>query len=586
MHTPLTPTHQNGHGHRHHSPARPNGKHSHSDPPTHGLRAQLHNLLPRHSLFHAHIHIHQISSVPLVHGEFAARWKFKNVQSQTGLLKRVKGKRRGSQKDEKGKAKEVVDEGDDSFGSGEAAADRHSSSSNSIVDDQNVNIPAVVVSGYMSPTAAQPKSPYQELLNPPRADFSRTSSALTSSSASYSHSGSSANLPQSLSITPITSNSAPPTPSTAGVESYSNTRGMTPFYKLKDHAVVWDHDLDVIIKMDIDRETSELLPNEFKLVVMQRVIPGDPDAPRNPRLGALYLDLSEYAGVGKEVTRTYLLRDTKMNATVKLTIYLEHSGGDTNYIAPLLPKAEIFNGVADLLDDDVYITRPRALDLWGPYHNQQELEMDLLGGTSIPELQSAAAEKSRSKSRVRARSKSRLTHTRIPSNGKNSMISAEDMNSDADFYIDEDDSDIEESRYEVPFDVSRLPLAYGPKTTEMLIEAIFNPVRVTHHDLKGNPFTYYVSPEEVREEQARKLERLRDKDRTVRAPYLGNESPSLYSADDNSSHSGYTENSEVGRGRSGMRGWWSSKKKTPAAVSSTPTGSSRPGTPGTPVAVR
>ncbi|KAJ3867486.1 hypothetical protein EV359DRAFT_34405 [Lentinula novae-zelandiae] len=462
MHTPLTPTHQNGHGHRHHSPARPNGKHSLSDPPTHGLRAQLHNLLPRHSLFHAHIHIHQISSVPLVHGEFAARWKFKNVQSQTGLLKRVKGKRRGSHKDEKGKAKE---------------------------------------------------SPYQELLNPPRADFSRTSSALTSSSASYSHSGSSANLPQSLSITPITSNSAPPTPSIAGVESYSNTRGMTPFYKLKDHAVVWDHDLDVIIKMDIDRETSELLPNEFKLVVMQRVIPGDPDAPRNPRLGALYLDLSEYAGVGKEVTRTYLLRDTKMNATVKLTIYLEHSGGDTNYIAPLLPKAEIFNGVADLLDDDVYITRPRALDLW-------------------------------------------------------------------------DDSDIEEPRYEVPFDVSRLPLAYGPKTTEMLIEAIFNPVRVTHHDSKGNPFTYYVSPEEVREEQARKLERLRDKDRTERARYLGNDSPSLYSADDNSSHSGYTDNSDVGRGRSGMRGWWSSKKKMPAAVSSTPTGSSRPGTPGTPVAVR
>ncbi|KAJ3856499.1 hypothetical protein EV368DRAFT_32361 [Lentinula lateritia] len=456
MHTPLTPTHQNGHGHRHHSPARPNGKHFHSDPPTHGLRAQLHNLLPRHSLFHAHIHIHQISSVPLVHGEFAARWKFKSVQSQTGLLKRVKGKRRGSQKDEKGKAKEVVDEGDDSFGSGEAAADRHSSSSNSIVDDQNVNIPAV-----------------------------------------------------SLSITPITSNSALPTPSIAGVESYSNTRGMTPFYKLKDHAVVWDHDLDVIIKMDIDRETSELLPNEFKLVVMQRVIPGDPDAPRNPRLGALYLDLSEYAGVGKEVTRTYLLRDTKMNATVKLTIYLEYFGGDTNYIAPLLPKAEIFNGVADLLDDDVYITRPRALDLW-------------------------------------------------------------------------DDSDIEEPRYEVPFDVSRLPLAYGPKTTEMLIEAIFNPVRVTHHDSKGNPFTYYVSPEEVREEQARKLERLQDKERTR---HLGDESPSLYSADDNSSHSGYTENSEVGRGRSGMRGWWSSKKKMPAAMSSTPTRSSRPGTPGTPVTV-
>ncbi|KAJ3986852.1 hypothetical protein F5890DRAFT_1406489 [Lentinula detonsa] len=453
MHTPLTPTNLNGHGYRRHSPARPDNKHAHSDPPAHGLRAQLQNLLPRHSLFHAHVQIHQISSVPLVHGEFAARWKFRGVQSQTGLLQRVKAKRRGSQK---GKGKE-------------------------------------------------PKPPLQDLLHSHRSDFTRTDSALsTSSNSQY---GSSAHLPQSLSITSITSNNVPATP-TSTVEAYSNTRGMTPFYKLKDHAVVWDHHLDVVIKMDVDRETSELMPNEFKLVVMQRVIPGDPDAPRNPRVGALYLDLSEYAGVGKEVTRSYLLRDTKMNATVKLTIYLEHVGGDANYIAPPLPKGEIFNGVADLLDDDVYLTRPRALDLW-------------------------------------------------------------------------DESDLEEPRYEVPFDVSRLPLAYGPKTTEMLIEAIFNPVRVTHHDSKGNPFTYYVSPEEIRkEEEERKLERMRDKDGTLRARHMGNESPSLYSADDTSSHSGHTgsqENSDIGRGRSGVRGWWSRKTKT--AVSSTPTGSSRPGTP-------
>ncbi|KAJ3731243.1 hypothetical protein DFJ43DRAFT_1080600 [Lentinula guzmanii] len=574
MHTPLTPTNLNGHGYRRHSPARPDIKHAHSDPPAHGLRAQLQNLLPRHSLFHAHVQIHQISSVPLVHGEFAARWKFRGVQSQTGLLQRVKAKRRGSQK---GKGKEV-DEGD-SFGSGEAVADHHSSSSNSVPEEQNPNIPSVVVSGYTSPTTVQPKPPFQDLLHSHRSDFTRTDSALsTSSNSQY---GSSAHLPQSLSITSITSNNVPATP-TSTVEAYSNTRGMTPFYKLKDHAVVWDHHLDVVIKMDVDRETSELMPNEFKLVVMQRVIPGDPDAPRNPRVGALYLDLSEYAGVGKEVTRSYLLRDTKMNATVKLTIYLEHVGGDANYIAPPLPKGEIFNGVADLLDDDVYLTRPRALDLWGPYHNQQELEMDLLGGTSIPELRSAAAGKSRSKSRTGARSKSRSKHTRIPSNGKISLLSTEDVNSETNFYVDaEDDSDLEEPRYEVPFDVSRLPLAYGPKTTEMLIEAIFNPVRVTHHDSKRNPFTYYVSPEEIRkEEEERKLERMRDKDGTLRARHMGNESPSLYSADDTSSHSGHTgsqENSDIGRGRSGVRGWWSRKTKT--AVSSTPTGSSRPGTP-------
>ncbi|KAJ3777523.1 hypothetical protein FB446DRAFT_717299 [Lentinula raphanica] len=579
MHTPLTPSSVNGHGPRHHSPARPEHKHAHSDLPAHGFRAQLQNLLPRHSLFHVHVQIHQISSIPLVHGEFAARWKFRGVQSQTGLLKRVKVKRRGSQK---GKGKEVA--ASDNFGSGEVAADHRSSSSNSLSEDQKPNIPSVVVSGYTSPTtSSQPKSSFQEMLHPARSDFSRTNSALSSSSNSQY--ASSTHLPPSLSITSITSNSSPPTPTTS-VETYSNSRGITPFYELKDHAVVWEHPLDVVIKMDIDRETSELMPNEFKLVVMQRVIPGDPNAPRNPRLGALYLDLSEYAGVGKEVTRTYLLRDTKMNATVKLTINVEHVGGDTNYIAPPLPKGEIFNGVAELLDEDVYLTRPRALDLWGPYHNQQELEMDLLGGTSIPELQSAAAGKSRSKSRTRATSQARSKHSRIPSNGKSSMISAEDANSEADFYIEppEGDSDLEEPKYEVPFDVSRLPLAYGPKTTEMLIEAIFNPVRVTHHDLKGNPFTYYVSPEELKKEEERKLKQQRDKDMTIRARHLGNDSPSLYSADDTSSHSGHTgsqENTDGGRGRTGVRGWWSKRKKT--AMSSTPTGSS---TPATPVPVR
>jgi hypothetical protein len=42
------------------------------------------------------------------------------------------------------------------------------------------------------------------------------------------------------------------------------------------------------------------------------------------------------------------------------------------------------------------------------------------------------------------------------------------------------------------FDPERLPLAYGPKTTETLIEAIFNPVKTTEKR-KESPFTVLVS---------------------------------------------------------------------------------------------
>ena len=41
-----------------------------------------------------------------------------------------------------------------------------------------------------------------------------------------------------------------------------------------------------------------------------------------------------------------------------------------------------------------------------------------------------------------------------------------------------------------PFDMSNLSSAYGPRTTETLIEAIFNPVPT--HSEKESPFTYYV----------------------------------------------------------------------------------------------
>jgi len=44
---------------------------------------------------------------------------------------------------------------------------------------------------------------------------------------------------------------------------------MTPYLKLQDHNVVWEHTLNVVVRMDVDRDTGDLLPNELKLVVMQ-----------------------------------------------------------------------------------------------------------------------------------------------------------------------------------------------------------------------------------------------------------------------------------------------------------------------------
>lgn len=104
-------------------------------------------------------------------------------------------------------------------------------------------------------------------------------------------------------------------------------------------------------------------------------------------------------------------------------------GGEKKYKPPPLPKGEILGGVAGILENDVYRTRPRALDLYVMYYDTQ--------GKGEKERKGAS------------------------------------LNNKTD-----------------PFDMSNLSSSYGPRTTETLIEAIFNPV--PSHSEKPSPFTYYV----------------------------------------------------------------------------------------------
>lgn len=85
--------------------------------------------------------------------------------------------------------------------------------------------------------------------------------------------------------------------------------------------------------------------------------------------------------------------------------------------------------MAGILDNDVYRTRPRTLDLYGMYYDTRDKGEQHRKGTTL--------------------------------------------NSQSD-----------------PFNMSNLSSAYGPRTTETLIEAIFNPVPT--HSERESPFTYYV----------------------------------------------------------------------------------------------
>ncbi|RDX52326.1 hypothetical protein OH76DRAFT_1345690 [Lentinus brumalis] len=360
------------------------------NPPSHGhgLRTQLGHLIPRHALFQVHLHIDQLSNVPLIKGEFGVRWKFKNAQSGSGLLAKMKGHRTWSSR---GKAAGA--EGVSAAGEGEMDEEDETegdSTHDAAEDDQYAAD---------SPRSLRDVEAQRafETAHPPDAP------------------------------TPIINGHSDS--STSAQEA----RGMTPWMPLQNYKVKFDCSVNVVVQMDVHRETGDLLPSELKLVVMQRVVSGDPDAPHHPRLGAVYLNLAEYADAGK-VTRRYLLRQSKTNATLKLTIELEHIGGEKHYKSPPLRKGEILASVSGILADN------------GLFHTRFARELDLYVGADKPE-----------------------EDNNFPYADQHGQVQAD-----------------------------RLANSYGLRTTEHLIEALFNPVASESSD--PTPFTYYAPPQQERTE--------------------------------------------------------------------------------------
>ncbi|KAI0363764.1 hypothetical protein BV20DRAFT_983585 [Pilatotrama ljubarskyi] len=429
-------------------------------PPSHGLRSQLGHLIPRHALFQVHLHIEQLSNLPLMSGEFAVRWKFKNVQGGSGLLSKMKGNRSWSgQSRGKGTARaqdaagtgtttgtedgemEEEDEAEgDSTHDGTDEASYHDASRSALVDGTHHEF-----------DSAHPPPAPTPIIN--------------------GHSSSSTSL-----------------------QSRSEARGMTPWAKLQSYNVKWDHSVNVVVQMDVHRETGDLLPNELKLVVMQcadnnlshawealevgtgrelpvlglypsylrhaqgaippcvrltravewctrfcsvpglrRVIPGDPDSPQQPRIGAVYLNLAEYADAGK-VTRRYLLRQSKTNATLKLSIELEHIGGEKHYKPPPLRKGEILASVSGILSNN------------GLFNTRFARELDLYVGADRAEEENG-----------------------FPYADKEGHVQPD-----------------------------QLANSHGLRATEHLIEALFNPVPSDSAD--PSPFTYYAPPQPERKD--------------------------------------------------------------------------------------
>ncbi|KAL4253205.1 hypothetical protein ABKN59_004723 [Abortiporus biennis] len=491
-----------------------------------GIRSQLGHLLPsRHALFQVHLTIDDLSNVPRVKGEFGVKWKFKNVQSGSSLINKLKtGKRVGSGGSSSGVYAENGGIGKSAMGSsfnlslsGKKGAERKKKS-NWKGKEKAMEKGLGLELGSSSESEFSNDTHFSDSEDLGRESFTtpRPTSAQRKTSTDSSSSGapkiygqfltssppetpdiSPSSTPQPL-VTPTptqahhthhhrphlprhntTPASAAPTITKASFPhmlgqantAFSESKGMTDWSKLRNYTVRWDHKVSVVVQMDVHRETLDLLPSELRLVVMQRVVAGDPDAPSEPRLGAVYLNLAEYANAAV-VTRRYLLSESKTNALLKLTIELEHIGGTDKFLPPPLRKGEIMAEVSGLLSNNGLLrTRlARNLDLY----TRSDSHLASFDPSS-PSLFSPHSPQ---------------IHLPPHDNSLNIGIDGRPIPRKSSSYP------YPYSRNDGLVDFDKLAIVNGLRTTENLIESLFNPIP-TSSDVPS-PFTFY-NPEKARE---------------------------------------------------------------------------------------
>ncbi|UZO15052.1 uncharacterized protein OCT59_006489 [Rhizophagus irregularis] len=97
------------------------------------------------------------------------------------------------------------------------------------------------------------------------------------------------------------------------------SNSMTSRAPIKDHSIFWNYKLENFVQIVIGKD-GVLMPCELNLKIKQELNGGK----EINNIGKLSLNLSEYVGLNA-MTRRYLLQDSKINSTLKLTINMKQT---------------------------------------------------------------------------------------------------------------------------------------------------------------------------------------------------------------------------------------------------------------------
>lgn len=123
-----------------------------------------------------------------------------------------------------------------------------------------------------------------------------------------------------------------------------DARGRTPHIAVKEHRAKWDHEIKLQARIGVGRQN---VLKEFMLVFD---VMWDQNGADKMQLGKVEVNLPEYVGGGPEPKATkYLLKSSKINGALSVTVHLTQVSGTKNYTVPPMTSSAVFGDITGVL---------------------------------------------------------------------------------------------------------------------------------------------------------------------------------------------------------------------------------------------
>ncbi|KAJ1922273.1 hypothetical protein H4219_000135 [Mycoemilia scoparia] len=123
------------------------------------------------------------------------------------------------------------------------------------------------------------------------------------------------------------------------------TTGATPKKSIKHHAVYWEYQARHRVEMIIGKDG--LLSSCMLVVKVKR----EERQGKSSTMGVLNLDLSQYAALPNEVSRRYLLEDSKVNSNIRISVNMSLLEECDPFRTPPINRAQFLSELDEIATD-------------------------------------------------------------------------------------------------------------------------------------------------------------------------------------------------------------------------------------------